>query len=152
EAWSRLGEDRKAIADYNVILKLKLSRVRQMVVTNNVAFILATSADNGVRDGKGALALAEKARELEERPGPDVLDTMAAAYAELGDFEQAIRTQQEAINLAAKERREKPFVENLKLYEAHKPRRASRAKTKEDSAKEKAPDNNSGAGVWGPAS
>jgi RNA polymerase sigma-70 factor (ECF subfamily) len=66
--------------------------------------------------------MAETARLLQPSPNPDVLDTLAAAYAEAGQFDQAIKTEQEAIKLARDDRREE-FRKNLKLYEDHKPRR-----------------------------
>ena len=55
-----------------------------------------------------------------------MLDTLAAAYAEIGDFERAVKTQQEAIQLASSGDQEKLFRESLKLYEAHKPRRETK--------------------------
>jgi tetratricopeptide (TPR) repeat protein len=69
--------------------------------------------------------LAKKAVEL--NPKANNLDTLAAAYAEVGKFEDAITTQGEAIDLLKKQGKQKKmidrFVERLKSYKAHKPLR-----------------------------
>ncbi|HEX3600480.1 MAG TPA: tetratricopeptide repeat protein [Lacipirellulaceae bacterium] len=121
------GEDRKAIAEYEHLLKLKPSVLRKMVVYNNLAYILAASPDDGVRDGKRAVDFAETAQLLQETPSQDVLDTLAAAYAEAGQFDRAIEAENKAIKLAPENQREE-FGKYLKLYEAHNPRREPRAK------------------------
>jgi beta-lactamase regulating signal transducer with metallopeptidase domain/tetratricopeptide (TPR) repeat protein/protocatechuate 3,4-dioxygenase beta subunit len=126
DAWNTAGEDRKAIAEYEQILKLKPSGVRKMIAWNNLAFILATSPDDGVRDGKRAVDMAETAQLLQETPTLDVLDTLAAACAEVGQFDRAVKAEKEAIKLAPETQREE-LRKYLKLYEAHKPRRETRA-------------------------
>ena len=94
------------------------------MVYNNLAFILATTRDDKLRDGKRAIALSNKAKMLQQKPSFDVLDTMAAAYAEAGEFDTAIKTQNEAIELAPEGQREN-CGEILKLYESQRPRRES---------------------------
>jgi protocatechuate 3,4-dioxygenase beta subunit/beta-lactamase regulating signal transducer with metallopeptidase domain len=126
-AFSHIGDDRKSLADYERLLKLDIPYPRNLVVYNNVAFLLATSPDDKLRDGKRAVELAEKAKQFNETPSADLLDTLAAAYAESGDFDRAIKTEREAIQQAKQEKRSDSFAESLKLYEAHKPRRDNRA-------------------------
>jgi hypothetical protein len=58
-----------------------------------------------------------------QRKDPDLLDTLAAAYAEAGQFDKAVLAQKEAIGLSADEASKKEFGEHLKLYEARKPYR-----------------------------
>lgn len=58
---------------------------------SGVAWVLATSSRDDVRDGKQALAYAQKA--VAQRRSPEHLDTLAAAWAERGDFEQAVATE-----------------------------------------------------------
>jgi hypothetical protein len=48
------------------------------------------------------------------------LDTLAAAYAEAGQFERAVTTQREAIRLIGKN---DDYEKRLKLFEAHQPYR-----------------------------
>ena len=62
---------------------------------NNAAWILATSRHDRIRNGTLALHLAQRAVAQDESPG--TLDTLAAAYAENGDFTRAIDTQHRAI-------------------------------------------------------
>ena len=59
---------------------------------NNLAWQLATHPDSTVRDGREAVVLAERACELTGRQDPNMLDTLAAAYAEAGRFPEAVET------------------------------------------------------------
>lgn len=52
------------------------------------------------RDGKEAVRLAEEAARLTEYKRAGVLDTLAAAYAEAGRFEDAVQAVNKAIDLA----------------------------------------------------
>jgi len=64
---------------------------------NDLAWLLATDADAKLRNGAEALRLAERAVELTARSEPNYLDTLAAAYAEVGRFSQAVDTSRAAI-------------------------------------------------------
>lgn len=119
------GDGRKAIAECEHILKLKPTRLQRMIIFNNMAYHLATSPDDDLRDGKRAVDFAETAKLLQEEPSADVIDTLAAAYAEAGEFDKAIEAEREAIKLAPEHQREE-FRKYLKLFEAHKPRRDTR--------------------------
>ena len=66
---------------------------------NYLAWIYATSLQASRRNGKEAVALAGRACELTGFQNPDFLDTLAAAYAEAGDFAQAVSCQEKAISL-----------------------------------------------------
>ncbi len=67
---------------------------------NELAWLLATYPDPKARDGTEAVRLAERACALTERRVPVLLDTLAAAYAEAGDFPRAISVAEEAIDRA----------------------------------------------------
>jgi len=67
---------------------------------DELAWLLATYPDSKSRDGTEAVYLAEHACDLTERRIPALLDTLAAAYAEAGDFPRAISAAEEALNRA----------------------------------------------------
>ena len=67
---------------------------------NNLAWLLATCADKSLRDGPRAVQLAEKVNRSTPMESAQFLDTLSAAYAEAGQFKDAIATIQRAITLA----------------------------------------------------
>ncbi len=67
---------------------------------NAAAWTLATSPDDRMRNGAEAVRLAEAAAGLTSRQQPAILNTLAAAYAEAGRFEEAASTANEALKLA----------------------------------------------------
>jgi WD40 repeat protein len=98
-----------------------LSRTAQEL--NDLAWQLATSPDSTVRDGPKALALAKKAVTLTDGKDPLILDTLAAAYAETGDFSNAVAKQNDALVLLKHELTKKDYESRLKLYESNMPYR-----------------------------
>ena len=67
-------------------------------VLNNLAWLYVTSADETLRDPTRALALAQRAANLD--PSPHVLDTLAECYFVNGDIDAAIRFEQRALDTA----------------------------------------------------
>jgi tetratricopeptide (TPR) repeat protein len=63
---------------------------------DEVAWLLATYPDSNSRDGAEAVRLAERACAVTDRRVPALLATLAAAYAETGDFSRAVATGEEA--------------------------------------------------------
>ena len=72
-----------------------------VLALNNLGWIRATQADPKMRDGSEATRLALKAVNLTGGNNPSILDTLAAAYAESGQFQQAVGTAQSAIQIAS---------------------------------------------------
>jgi len=70
----------------------------QASLRNNLAWLLATCPDASVRDPAAALRLAEAL--VAEQPGAQELDTLAAAYAAAGRFDEARQAQRRAIAAA----------------------------------------------------
>lgn len=64
----------------------------------NLARVLATAPDAKLRDGKRGLEEAKKAVDMIKYRDGRFLDTLAAAYAETGQFDKAVETQQKAID------------------------------------------------------
>lgn len=70
------------------------------VTLNNLSWVLSTSPDDSVRNGERALELAEKACELTEYQKAYILSTLAAAYAELGDFDKAVQWSEKSLEMS----------------------------------------------------
>ena len=97
-AYRITGRPREAAEHYEASLKIEPGNLS---TRNNLALLLATSADASVRNGPRAVELAEQARQITEGQNPVILATLAAAYAETGRFADAIKTAQQALQLAA---------------------------------------------------
>lgn len=90
---------------------------------NARAWVLATSADDKVRNGAESLRLAQRAAELSSHQ-PAILQTLAAAYAETGQFDQAMATANQAIQSAQSLGQTNliPRIQQaLELYRDHRP-------------------------------
>ena len=70
------------------------------VALNNAAWLLATAQDPTARSGKDAVMLAERAVMLTKTNDPDPLDTLSAALAETGRFDDAVKTADQALQIA----------------------------------------------------
>ncbi len=93
---------------------------------NNLAWILATNPDATLRDGREAVRWAEHCVGLTDPANAGVLDTLAAAYAEAGRWDDATATARRAIELAkaAKDDALTGQIEaHLKLFEQQQPLR-----------------------------
>jgi len=111
------GEYRLALFDYNLALQRQPD---DPLALNDLAWLLATAPDTQLRDGRRALKAALRAVEIENAQEWDSIDTLAAAFAETGNFAQAIRSQNEALRLAPKEE-SADLKARLELYQAQKP-------------------------------
>jgi tetratricopeptide (TPR) repeat protein len=98
-ALSQSGNDAEAAA----VLRRALARYpNDHQLAHNLARLLATTSDVAVRDGALALRLTLAVRDRIERPDARVLDTLAAAYAATGRFDDARQTASEAAELATR--------------------------------------------------
>ncbi len=96
-ALEQLGRTSEAVIQYREALKLNPNL---MAALNNLAWILATSPDDELRNGAEAVRLAERACELTQYHEPLFIGTLAAAYAEAGRFPEAVTTAEKAEQLA----------------------------------------------------
>jgi tetratricopeptide (TPR) repeat protein len=91
------GRRREAIAHWERTLQIKPA---YPVAQNGLAWLLATLGPAQGGDPARAVALAERACDLTGHQLPGYLDTLAAAYAAAGRFNDAIATAQKAVELA----------------------------------------------------
>lgn len=89
---------------------------------NALAWLRATCPDANGRDGKAAVELARAACDATEWKQGDYLDTLGAAYAEAGDFENAVLWQGLAVELAPESGRASTAA-RLDQYRRHQPYR-----------------------------
>ena len=125
---AKRGKYGEAIAQLRKALEFKANYPEAEI---NLALLLATSPQDSARNGEEALAVAQRADRLTGGNQPEVLNTLAAAYAETGRFPDAIATASKALDLAKKQKK-KELTETLPgeiaLYKAGKPYRQSPAK------------------------
>ncbi|MCX5658661.1 MAG: tetratricopeptide repeat protein [Planctomycetota bacterium] len=117
---SRLGQLDRAILYQQQALKLRPGWPEYM---RRIAWIRATSLPP-YRDPSEALALAQVSNTKTGNGVPDYLDTLAAAYASTGQFQEAAKTARRALALAGKygqPRLEAELPARIAAYDAGKP-------------------------------
>jgi tetratricopeptide (TPR) repeat protein len=117
------GRFQEAIAHYRNALELK---PRPMLAQNALAWLLATCPEATWRNGSQAVELAQQAEQLSGGKHPEILDTLAAAYAEAGRFPDAVETAERALHLASNQSNTvlaDDIRTRLKLYETNSPYR-----------------------------
>ena len=87
---------------------------------NNLAWLYATCKELPLRDGDQAILLATKACELTQWEQFTTLDTLATSYAAAGDFEEAVRWQTKALDLAPAAQKE-PLQHRLERFRQKQP-------------------------------
>ncbi|MEZ6118942.1 MAG: tetratricopeptide repeat protein [Pirellulaceae bacterium] len=115
DAYLSLGEHQKAIADYEAGLKLQPD---DGGILNNLAWVLATSPKDDVREPERAIELATKACEVTNFEKAHILSTLAAAYADAGKFEEAIKWSTKAVEMDTEEQQ---LDKELASYKEGKP-------------------------------
>ena len=135
-----LGRQEDAFKDFDKATKLDKDTPNSRIA---MAWFLATCPEDNFRDGSKAIELAQQAIEITHRwqgmvrkkTSVEVItyqhlelapqyDVLAAAYAETGNFTEAVATEQKAISLLAYENTSKYlpyFSQRLKSYEEMKP-------------------------------
>jgi tetratricopeptide (TPR) repeat protein len=117
DAYLNLGDHAAAVEDFDRALDVE---PEDSALLNNFAWVLATSPDDNIRDGKRAIELATKACELTDYERPHILSTLAAAYAESGDFDTARKWSKQAVDMDDEEHDEQ-LRKELASYEENKP-------------------------------
>lgn len=115
------GREVDALTQFQQAIRLKPDYSEAL---NDLAWELATCPLPSARDGNKAVELAQRADQLAGSKDLDILDTVAAAYAEAHRFEDAVRTARQAIAFAhssGQENRVAQLNTELTLYEAGRP-------------------------------
>lgn len=128
-AYEQRGEYEKMIKDFQTCAELDKDNP---LVNNNLAWIRATCPVAEFRDGAAAVKLAQAACEAHMYRSPGAIDTLAAAHAEAGNFEEAIKQQKMAVLLAIGDDIEK-MKTRISLYEKRQPYREDNRKASADS-------------------
>lgn len=146
DAYLSIAEHAKAIDDYRKALEQPLydgevdaagpqdmTKTARSGLTNNLSWVLSTSPIESVRNGDEALKYGLEAAELTEYKEPHIISTLAAAYAESGNFEKAIEWAKKAVELGEEQSHEQieQLKNELKSYEEGKPWREEQ-KTEEN--------------------
>lgn len=112
-----MGRYSNAMQDYAQAIELD---PRCEHAYRNGAWLLATCPDDSVRDIDAAVVGAKKALECGYGPRHAALDTLAAALANAGRFEEAIGALQQALDVAPEEA-QASYQARLNLYESRQP-------------------------------
>ena len=111
----------KAAGDWNEVIRLD---AQDAEAHDRLGWLLATCPDGKVRDGQRAVDLAGNACELTDGKSAYCLATLAAAFAETGRFDLAVKWQTRALEAPQYEREEGPSArQRLQLFESRKPYR-----------------------------
>jgi hypothetical protein len=94
----------------------------ELAFNNALARVLAAAPDDNIRDGRRAASLMTPV--VAQVRATETLETMGMVQAELGQFTEAIRWQQDAIASAEKAGQRgiaRRIADNLRLYESRRP-------------------------------
>jgi protein O-mannosyl-transferase len=83
------GREDEAIKRFQLALEVQSDYPQAQ---NNLAWALATARQTSLRNGKQAVELAKEANRLTGGSNPNFLRTLAAAYAQAGQFPEAVET------------------------------------------------------------
>jgi hypothetical protein len=119
-AWKAKNEFDKAIADYNEAIRLD---PKFIAAWGSRAWLETVSPNARFRNGKRAVEDAKRSLEFAgSKYDPELVDTLAAACAEAGDFDSAVKWEMRARDMAP-ETEPADYQSRLNLYKAHKPYR-----------------------------
>jgi tetratricopeptide (TPR) repeat protein len=120
KTWAAQQDYGKALADYDKAVEVAPKDASASTYYTNLALFRAGCPEARFRDGTKALEMAEKAYQLAKGPGE--MAALAAAYAELGQFDKAVDWQTKAVAGAPDGANEQART-RLKLYQEQKPYR-----------------------------
>lgn len=113
-----VGQPLAAVHDYEQALRIEPSNSG---ILNNLAWVLATSLDAEIRDAQRSIELSQRACQLTDYKRADTLSTLAAGYAEAGDFENAVNWARKAIELNQDQEANEQLRRELDSYQQRTP-------------------------------
>lgn len=126
DAYVSKGQYEKAVVDFQEALRL--APTNDAAARNELGWFRATCPEASFRSAKEAIELATKACELTSWGEASYVDTLAAAYAEAGEFDKAVSYERKAMALSDQAEtsegdanRRKRMKERLSLYEKRQP-------------------------------
>jgi cytochrome c-type biogenesis protein CcmH/NrfG len=117
------GHIREGVEEWQKVLVIQPDNGNAM---SNLAWVFATSPDDSLRDGAKAVQLGSEALRISGYKIPLLYRTLAAAYAETGEFSKAIQTAQQGVELANSQGNSGLATElqgNVALYQEQRPLR-----------------------------
>lgn len=117
-ALRKIGEYDKALADYKEALRLDPKNISAITW---LAWLQATCPDHKYRDDKQALSNASRVYQLSAGKDWSAIDTLAAAYADKGDFKLAREWAAKALEMAKTDKDKADVRNHLKFFEQGKP-------------------------------
>ena len=120
-AFYQLEIHRKAAVHWQQTIQLDPNQVG---VLNNLAWLLAATDDEQLKNSEKAIEYAQRACKLTDYNQPEILDTLGVAYAAAGKFDDATQTAEKAIGLAREAKQAElaaSIEERLKLYKLKLP-------------------------------
>ena len=116
-AYAEKGQYDQAISDYTKALEMNPRDARAY---NSLGWIFAAAREPRFRNGKKAVELSLKACELSDWKNGEYLDTLAAAYARMGAFENAVEWQEKALGSVELDKAIEA-QQRLRMYQDRKP-------------------------------
>lgn len=116
-----LGEYAAGLRDLNDCIRLQPSRIEiYATALNRRAWLRATCPDPSIRNGRAAVDDAKKACNLTKWKEAANIDTLAAAYAETGDFDSAMRYEQQAMSASGATDISRSLQEHMASFRQHR--------------------------------
>jgi tetratricopeptide (TPR) repeat protein len=117
----RLGKYAEALKEFNYLISLHPRPVTLARALSDRAWFQATCLDASFRNGHQAVKDAKAACSIMTWKDEDMIDTLAAAYAETGDFDSAVRYAAQALAVKGISSQDaKVFREHLALFQQRK--------------------------------
>jgi Flp pilus assembly protein TadD len=120
-AFQNQGKYEAAIVQYQKAVDLE---PKNLAAQNSLAWLLATCGDASLRNGVRSLDLAQRMESVTRGQSPQILDTLAAALAENGRFDEAVQAARQACQLAVAQTNKTlvtALQKRIELYQAHSP-------------------------------